>query len=276
MKRFILILTVILLPFASFAKGEREGIVAMSYNIRNSSAEDGTNSWQYRYPASAMMLDEQRPDVVGMQEVLLDQFEYLGEVLDKYYKIIGVGRDDGKKAGEFMAVMYNTKTTKLLKWGTFWLSDTPDQASKGWDGACKRCATWAVFKDKVSGKKYFFVNTHVDHVGAEAQEKGVKLLADKVAELNKEGLPVIVTGDFNMDISNGFMAPMKEGFQNARASAVVTDDHYSFNGWGRSQSTIDYVWYKGFTCTRFETVTKSYYDRTFISDHFPVKAVLVF
>ena len=128
MKRLFLILTVILLPFAVFAKGEREGIVAMSYNIRNSGAEDGTNSWQYRYPASAMMLDDQRPDVVGMQEVLFDQFDYLGSVLDKYYKIIGVGRDDGKKAGEFMAVMYNTKTTKLQKWGTFWLSETPDQA----------------------------------------------------------------------------------------------------------------------------------------------------
>ena len=277
MKRFFLILTaIILLPLATFAKGEREGIVAMSYNIRYGTAEDGTNSWQYRYPASAMMLDDQRPDVVGMQEVLFDQFDYLGSVLDKYYKIIGVGRDDGKKEGEFMAVMYNTKTTKLQKWGTFWLSDTPETASKGWDGACNRCATWAVFKDKATGRKFFFVNTHIDHVGAEAQEKGVKLLADKIAELNKEGLPVIVTGDFNMEASNAFLAPMKDGFQNARSSAVVSDDHFSYNGWGRSQSTIDYVWYKGFNCTRFETVTKPYYDRTFISDHFPVKAVLVF
>ena len=69
---------------------------------------------------------------------------------------------------------------------------------------------------------------------------------------------------------------MKEGFQNARTAAVVTDDHFSYNGWGRAQSTIDYVWFKGFSCTRFETVTKPYYERTFISDHFPVKAVLVF
>ena len=85
MKRFFLILTaIILLPLATFAKGEREGIVAMSYNIRYGTAEDGTNSWQYRYPASAMMLDDQRPDVVGMQEVLFDQFDYLGSVLDKY------------------------------------------------------------------------------------------------------------------------------------------------------------------------------------------------
>ena len=277
MKRFFLILAaVILLPLALDAKGEREGFVAMSFNIRYGTAEDGTNSWQYRYPASAMMLDDQRPDVVGLQEVLYDQFEYLGSVLDKTYKIVGVGRDDGKKGGEIMAVMYNVKTTKLLKWGTFWLSDTPDKPSRGWDGACNRCATWAVIKDKASGKKIFFVNTHIDHVGAEAQHKGVKLLVDKIAELNKEALPVIVTGDFNMDVSNESLAPMKDGFQNARTAAVVTDDRFSYNGWGKDQKTIDYVWYKGFNCTRFETVTKPYYERTFISDHFPVKAVLVF
>ena len=277
MKRFFLILTaVILFPLALSAKGEKEGVIAMSYNIRYGTASDGTNSWQYRYGASAMMLDDQKPDVVGLQEALSDQVQYLTMALDKTYKAVGVGRDDGKKAGEIMAVLYNFKTTKLLKWGTFWLSDTPDVPSRGWDGACNRCATWAILKDKASGKKFFFVNTHIDHVGAEAQQKGVKLVADKIAELNKEGLPVIVTGDFNMDVSNASMAPMKEGFQNAREAAVVTDDHFSYNGWGKASSTIDYVWFKGFTCTRFETVTKPYAERTFISDHFPVKAVLVF
>ena len=277
MKRFFLILTaVILFPLALSAKGEKEGVIAMSYNIRYGTASDGTNSWQYRYGASAMMLDDQKPDVVGLQEALSDQVQYLTMALDKTYKAVGVGRDDGKKAGEIMAVLYNFKTTKLLKWGTFWLSDTPDVPSRGWDGACNRCATWAILKDKATGKKFFFVNTHIDHVGAEAQQKGVKLIADKIAELNKEGLPVIVTGDFNMEVSNASMAPMKEGFQNAREAAVVTDDHFSYNGWGKASSTIDYVWFKGFTCTRFETVTKPYAERTFISDHFPVKAVLVF
>ena len=277
MKRFFLILTaVILFPLALSAKGEKEGVIAMSYNIRYGTASDGTNSWQYRYGASAMMLDDQKPDVVGLQEALSDQVQYLTMALDKTYKAVGVGRDDGKKAGEIMAVLYNFKTTKLLKWGTFWLSDTPDVPSRGWDGACNRCATWAILKDKATGKKFFFVNTHIDHVGAEAQQKGVKLVADKIAELNKEGLPVIVTGDFNMEVSNASLAPMKEGFQNASEAAVVTDDHFSYNGWGKASSTIDYVWFKGFTCTRFETVTKPYAERTFISDHFPVKAVLVF
>ena len=276
MKKLVLLLAFTLLPLALSAKVEKEGVVAMSYNIRYGTAEDGTNSWQYRYPASAMMLDELKPDVVGLQEALSSQVDYLANTLDKTYKAVGVGRDDGKKAGEIMAVLYNYKTTKLLKWGTFWLSDTPDTPSRGWDGACNRCATWAIMKDKATGKKFFFVNTHIDHVGPEAQQKGVRLIADKIAEMNRDGLPVIVTGDFNMEISNEFLAPMKEGFQNARTAAVVTDDHFSYNGWGKAQSTIDYVWFKGFSCPRFETVTKPYYERTFISDHFPVKAVLVF
>ena len=275
-KWFLILAAAVLLPLALCAKGEKEGIVAMSFNIRYGTAEDGTNSWQYRYPASAMMLDELRPDIVGLQEALSDQVQYLTTALDKVYKAVGVGRDDGKKSGEMMALLYNYKTTKLLKWGTFWLSDTPLKPSLGWDGACNRCATWAVMKDKASGRKYFVVNTHIDHVGPEAQEKGVRLVVEKIAELNKEGLPVIVTGDFNMEASNGFLAPMKDNFRNAREAAVVTDDHFSYNGWGRSQSTIDYIWFNGFSCTRFETVTKPYYDRTFISDHFPVKAVLVF
>ena len=276
MKKLVLLLAFALLPLALSAKVEKEGVVAMSYNIRYGTAEDGTNSWQYRYPASAMMLDELKPDVVGLQEALSSQVDYLANTLDKTYKAVGVGRDDGKKAGEIMAVLYNYKTTKILKWGTFWLSDTPDTPSRGWDGACNRCATWAIMKDKATGKKFFFVNTHIDHVGPEAQQKGVRLIADKIAEMNRDGLPVIVTGDFNMEISNEFLAPMKEGFQNARTAAVVSDDHFSYNGWGKAQSTIDYVWFKGFSCTRFETVTKPYYERTFISDHFPVKAVLVF
>jgi len=276
MKKLVLIIVAVLLPLALCAKGDKEGVVAMSFNIRYGTADDGTNSWQYRYPATAMMLEEHLPDVVGLQEALYDQMDYIVTVLDKTYKAVGVGRDDGKKKGEIMALLYNYKTTKLLKWGTFWLSDTPDKPSRGWDGACNRCATWAIMKDKATGRKYFVVNTHIDHVGPEAQQKGVRLVADKIAEMNKNGLPVIVTGDFNMDISNDYLAPMKEGFQNARATAVVTDDHYSFNGWGKSWSTIDYVWYKDFTCTRFETVTKPYYERTFISDHYPVKAVLVF
>lgn len=267
----------IMLPQAMNAKNEKkEGIMVMSYNIRNCDAEDGTNSWQYRYPATALMIDDQKPDVIGLQEVLYEQFQYLKTAFDKSYSLIGVGRDDAKKKGEMMAIMYNKNTTTVAKWGTFWLSDTPDTPSQGWDGACVRCATWAVMKDKASGKKYIVINTHLDHQGAEAQKNGVKLIVSKMAELNPEGLPVIITGDFNLEAGSPALMPLKNAMNDARSTAVVTDDHFSYNGWGKAQGTIDYIWYKDLSCTKFETVTKPYYERTFISDHFPVKATFIF
>ncbi len=278
MKKFYLLALAALMPLVGSAKPEqaREGIVIMSYNIRNGDSKDGTNSWEYRYPASAMMLDDTKPDVVGLQEALDKQVTYLKTVFDRTYKIVGVGREDGKKAGEMTAILYNYKTVSLLKWGTFWLSETPDTPSTGWDASCPRTATWAIFKDKGSGKKFFFINTHIDRQGTEARKKGVRILADKILELNVESLPVVITGDFNLETGDPALAPLSLTFQNARESSVVTDDHFSYNGWGKIKETVDHIWYKGVTSTKFETLTKAYDKRTFISDHFPVKATLIF
>lgn len=171
----------------------------ISYNIRVGKANDGTNSWQYRYPASAMMIMDQKPDIFGLQEALDFQFKYLEEYCPGY-KGIGVGREDGRKEGEIMAIFYNKKTIKLIKWGTFWLSETPEKPSKGWDAACFRSATWALMKDKASGRKFYYVNTHLDHVGWEARKNGLKLIVDRIAEINPENYPMILTGDFNMRI----------------------------------------------------------------------------
>ena len=173
MKRFayLLLAAVLLLPGISLSakKGKAADLKVISYNIRLGSADDGTNSWKYRYPASAMMIMDQKPDIFGLQEALPAQFDYLKEFCTGY-KGVGVGRDDGKRAGEIMAIFYNKKTVKLLKWGTYWLSDTPDVPSKGWDAACFRTATWALLKDKASGKKFFYVNTHLDH-GADCRDE---------------------------------------------------------------------------------------------------------
>lgn len=273
----LLLAAVLPLSLAGQKSGAPAGLTVISYNIRMSAAEDGTNSWAYRYPASAMMIDDQAPDIFGLQEALPDQMRYMTEILNKDYKSVGVGREDGKKEGECMGIFYRKKTVALLKWGTFWLSETPDMPSMGWDAACKRTATWALMKDKKSGKKFYYINTHLDHVGAQAQANGCQLIVDKIAEMNAEGLPVVVTGDFNLPVSAPGLAPMKKAFTNTRDVAAKTDDHFTYNGWGRDKQTIDYIWFKGFSsCTEFETVTKPYMDRTFISDHFPIKARLIF
>ena len=273
-----MICALLLAPAMAFAKAPAAPakLTVMSYNIRLGSADDGTNSWRYRYPASAMMVLDQKPDVLGLQEALDYQVDYLREYVDGY-RIVGVGRDDGRKAGECMGIMYNTKTVKLLSWGTFWLSETPSKPTLGWDAACKRTATWAMMKTKKGGHKFLMVNTHLDHVGKEARIKGMALILERIKELNPDGLPVVLTGDFNSTSEDETLLQAGIRMKNARDVAVKTDRSATYNGWGKASAVIDHVFYTGFSsCPVFEVVHKPYAERTFISDHHPIKAILVF
>ena len=259
------------------AKGDEgsENLKVMSYNIRLGSGKDGTNSWALRYTATEEMLKDQKPDVFGVQEALDYQVHYIEDMCG--YESVGVGREDGKKEGEHMSIFWNKKTVSMLKWGTFWLSETPQKPSKGWDAACFRTATWALMKDKKTGKKFYFVNTHLDHEGKEAQKNGLKLIVEKIAEMNPEGLPMVLTGDFNIEPSNPALADLDAHMQSTRKIAEKTDDLTTYNGWGKSSMMIDYIYVSGFSsCPEYQTVTKRYADRKFISDHYPICATLIF
>lgn len=272
MKKTALLLLSLLVAVSVLGQNK---LTVMSYNIRYGDADDGTNSWQYRYAATLAMLDDQKPDVFGVQEALDYQVKFISEYTP--YKNVGVGRDDGKKRGEFMSIFYNKKTISLIKWGTFWLSETPDKPSKGWDAACYRTATWALLKDKRSGKKFFFVNTHLDHVGWEARRKGLALIVDRIDAMNPKGLPMILTGDFNMSSDREEFNELRERMQDAREVAPITDHGTTYHGWGKVDTKpIDFIFINGFTAESFEAVRKPYLDRNFVSDHYPVKAVLVF
>lgn len=254
---------------------ESEGLKVMSYNIRLGSAQDGTNSWALRYTATGEMLEDQKPDVFGVQEALEYQVRYIEEMCG--YESVGVGRENGKKEGEHMSIFWNKKAVSMLKWGTFWLSETPEKPSKGWDAECFRTATWALMKDKKTGKKFYFVNTHLDHKGTEAQKNGLKLIVDRITEINPDGLPMVLTGDFNMEPSNPNLAELDARMQSARKIAAQTDSHATYNGWGKSSTMIDYIYVSGFSsCPEYQTVTKRYEDRKFISDHYPIFARLIF
>lgn len=254
---------------------ESEGLKVMSYNIRLGSAQDGTNSWALRYTATGEMLEDQKPDVFGVQEALEYQVRYIEEMCG--YESVGVGRENGKKEGEHMSIFWNKKAVSMLKWGTFWLSETPEKPSKGWDAECFRTATWALMKDKKTGKKFYFVNTHLDHKGTEAQKNGLKLIVDRIAEINTDGLPMVLTGDFNIEPKNPALKDLDARMQSARKIAVKTDDHATYNGWGKSSTMIDYIYVSGFSsCPEYQTVTKRYEDRKFISDHYPIFARLIF
>ncbi len=280
MKKIALLLlaAVMVLPMnaANKEKKDENTLKVMSYNIRLGSANDGTNSWGLRYPATAEMIEDQMPDIFGVQEALASQIRFIEDNFVNY-KSVGVGREDGKKDGEHMSIFWNKKTVSLLKWGTFWLSETPEKPSMGWDAACKRTATWALMKCKKTGKKFYYVNTHLDHKGTEAQKNGLKLIVDRIDDINPEGYPMILTGDFNITPDNPNLVELDSKMQSVRKVAEKTDNHDTFNGWGKGKGVIDYIYASGFSAyPEYQTVTKRYADRKFVSDHYPICAVLVF
>jgi endonuclease/exonuclease/phosphatase family metal-dependent hydrolase len=195
------------------------------------------------------------------------------------YKNVGVGRDNGISQGEHMSIFWNTKTIEMIEWGTYWLSETPDVPSHGWDADCRRTATWALMKDKRNGKSFFFLNTHLDHKGVEASKNGLQLLIDKIAGMNPDGYPMVLTGDFNITPDNPGLVDLDKIMTSTRKITKKTDNKGTFNGWrtDRPGPVIDYIYMSGFSSVPvYETITKKYADKPFISDHNPIMSVLVF
>jgi endonuclease/exonuclease/phosphatase family metal-dependent hydrolase len=282
MRKLTLIVSAVLmvLPFISSAQKQTRDydLKVMSYNIRMGTAKDGTNSWEYRYPATAMMIQDQKPDVFGVQEAFDFQIRFIEDNFTDY-DCVGVGRDNGKSEGEHMSIFWNKKTVKMIKWGTFWLSETPEKPSKGWDAACKRTATWALMKDKNTGKMFYFVNTHLDHRGSEARRQGLNLIVSRIDEINPKGYPMVLTGDFNMKPDDAALTGLEQRMQSARKIAPKTDNHATLNLWGKGKAdmVIDYIYVSGFSaCPEYHTVNEKYGQWKYISDHYPVYAKLIF
>ena len=251
----------------------------MSYNIRFDSPGDGENIWDNRKPATIAMLEDVQPDVFGVQEALAHQLEYISQNAPSYDNV-GVGREDGVSSGEHMSIFWNKETVEMLEWGTYWLSETPEVPSFGWDAACKRTATWTLMKDKRNGKKFFFVNTHLDHVGVEARRNGLVLLVERIAAMNPESYPMVLTGDFNMPASHPSLTDLNGMMTCTRDVAPKTDYHITYNGWGNIPDgapdwIIDYIYESGFSAVNeYQTVTKQYAGKPYISDHYPIMSVL--
>lgn len=171
-----------------------------TYNIRNDNSDDRKegNAWPKRCQVICDMMNFEQPDIFGTQEVLVGQLRDLKQGLDGY-DCIGVGRDDGKEAGEYSAIFYKKDKLKRLDYGNFWLNETPDKPALGWDAACIRICTWGKFQDVKTKLKFYFFNLHMDHVGVVARREAAKLVVRKIKEIAGSNAPVILTGDFNVD-----------------------------------------------------------------------------
>ncbi len=250
----------------------------ISFNVRYSSAPeiDGDNRWELRRDAAVKMVAEQKPIAMGLQEACPDQIDFLDLNLTGY-KHIGVGRDDGKRAGEMMAIYYDTTRLTLLDSGTFWLSETPEKVSLGWDAACNRTCTWGHFKMKDTDFEFLYFNTHLDHLGSLARKNSIKLIVDKMTELNPDNVPVFLSGDFNSTTDDPIFDPLKASLKDAREVSAISDKIITYNGFGtvtdnpntRKEWVIDHIFFSGVNPMAF-MVLNGNYGVPFISDHYPI------
>lgn len=197
MKGFLIVLFAALSVYGCTLKEKNTKVRYATFNIRYDNPGDSLNSWVYRKENVCKFIKEKGMDIIGMQEVLSNQLEDLKNELSDY-AAIGVGREDGKTQGEYAPLLYRKDRFDVLESNTFWLSQYPDSIGFiGWDGACTRIATWAKFRDKANNKIFMAVNTHFDHVGAEARKNGALLIIDRIKEIVGDK-PAILTGDFNV------------------------------------------------------------------------------
>ncbi|MYN25534.1 endonuclease/exonuclease/phosphatase family protein [Duganella levis] len=273
MRRFVLPLLLLLTPFA-FAQVDFN---VATYNLRYDNPKDGKNVWSARRDAMRALVRYHGFDLWGTQEGLENQLADL-DTLNEYARV-GVGRDDGKQAGEHSAIFYRRERFALEDHGDFWLSSTPDKPSMGWDArCCKRLVTWAKLRDKPSGQVFVVLNAHFDHEGVVARRESARLLVERSRALAGK-LPLIVLGDFNSTPDSEVVATITAALSDARAISQTPayGPLETFNDFDISkpaQERIDYVFLSPqWQVLRYAVLTDSVGAR-YPSDHFPVVARL--
>ena len=250
-------------------------IKTCSFNVRFDNPDDGFNQWNNRRKNVVVFLGIEKPDIIGFQEVLVNQLNYLEMRLTNYDRI-GVGRDDGIDQGEFAPIMFRKDRFILLDSGNFWLSETPEEPSLGWDALIKRICTWAILKDQLSGEEIHVYNTHFSHVGSEARLNSAKLIMGSISAKSADAR-VILTGDFNTEPGSG---PYNEIIENGLKDSYECDlrmgPEGTFNGFnltGTFDRRIDFIFSRGFESEYYVT-NSIVIDNQYLSDHFPIIAML--
>ena len=276
-----------LLAAATVAAADPQPVRVMSFNVRYGTARDGDNHWDKRKDFLAETVRAFDPDLLGTQETLAFQRDFLAKTLSGY-AAFGAGRDDGQDAGEMAALFYRTARFEKVAGGHFWLSPTPAvPGSKGWDAALPRIATWVKLKDRTApnNQPVLFLNTHFDHKGTQARHESAKLIRAKLAELGA-GCRLIVTGDFNAgEGSEPYKSlfgpdgnrptPVMDTFRVAHPARG--QDEGTFNGFdpkATGGSRIDWIAASRDWEVRAAGIVRTVKAGHTPSDHFPVTAVL--
>ena len=263
-----------------------------TYNIRYANNGDSINGngWGQRYPYIAKLFQFHGFDIFGTEEGKYQQLQDLKTAMPAY-DYIGVGRDDGKTGGEFSAIFYRKDMFEVLDHGDFWLSTQTDHPNKGWDAALPRICTWGKFRMKTTGFIFVYYNLHMDHIGKQARTESAKLILQRIKDM-PEKLPVILSGDFNVDQFNdsyrllNTSGVLQDSFDKAEFiyNSNGTFNNFNVDNW--TNRRIDHIFLTNdFKVKKYGILTDTYQSKTTKndgeetyqartpSDHYPVMII---
>lgn len=250
----------------------------MTYNIKLDYPKEGENSWTERKEFVLGQIQFYEPDIFGIQEALLNQMQYLIGKLENY-NYVGLGRD-GEDKGEYSAIFYRKDKFNVSKTSTFWLSKTPEKPSLGWDARFNRICAYGLFYSKSLKSSFWVYNTHLDHEGEIARNESLKLIVNRIGELNSDELPVVIMGDFNLEPEAEALKFLKSKFFDSKEVSMTKPfgPDGTFNGFEFHKPVtrrIDYIFVSEKIKTKKHAVLSDSQDCKYPSDHFPVYAELL-
>ena len=284
---FVAAVAALLSADVTLGDGVSEGLKVdvMTFNIRYGTANDKENAWPHREQLVFEVLREARPDFCGLQEALRFQIDAIRKAVPGYAEY-GNGRQDGRKQGEYSAILYRKDRWKLDRGNTVWLSDTPEvPGSATWGNTIPRIVTWGRFVEKPSGRAVYVFNTHFDHQSQPSRLKSAEMLSRLIAKEASDA-PVIVTGDFNAAENNPAIVHLKRPAKDAEVRLVDTfrvlypeaKEVGTFNAFKghTGGAKIDYVLTNPWAKVMSAEIVRTHRESRYPSDHFPVCAQIVF
>mgnify|MGYP001514080338 FL=1 len=281
MKKLIIFVSLLFLAMAYGKAEDKEVLKIATFNLRMDTPSDGENAWFHRKDMVNDLIRFYGFDLFGTQEGFTHQLNDILRLSD--YRFIGVGRDDGKDAGEHCAIFYRSDRFKVLEQGDFWLSEHPEKPGRGWDGTCcNRICTWGKFEDLKNHKQFYFFNVHYEYEGDVARRESSNLMISRIKSI-AGNQPVFLTGDFNafpteepIRILNdsGFLNDSYKITKEAPFGPVCT--YHGYDSTIKTEERLDYIWVTdSIQIDKYGVLTNTLYGHT-PSDHFPVMVVAEF
>ena len=278
MKKTLLLL-ILLIGTTPLLELHAQQLKVVSFNIRNNSTPkaDGKNAWAIRRQAVFNMMTKENPDIIGIQEALLDQLNYIDKKFINKYRRYGTGREVSSSRGEHTVIYYNYSKLELISSSsiTQWLNPYPQRPFKGWDATELHIMVVAKFREKETDKEFYYINTQLDRDGAVSRSESLKLIAKYILENIPAGTTVIVGGDMNMEPYTDDFDPITDmGLKEARRIALKTDYRNTYNAFGNEkESMIDHFFVRYADVLKFKTLKKNF-GVSYISDHYPIEMII--